>query len=137
MKEYSFNDNTILVNGVVLTGWADGDNVINATRRADSATDKMGVDGVMHVSRSNNRSGEITFRLMQTSDSNLYLSSLSNVSDFTTVVPVSVTIRNAHTGETVKSTAGYIKKPADIILGGEINVREWTLVVEDLVLLNT
>ena len=76
MKRYSFQDTVVLVNGVEITGWADGDDVIGIKRRVDSVSDKMGASGEMMVSVSADRSGEISFKLQQTSSSNKYLNQL-------------------------------------------------------------
>ena len=61
MKVYSFQNTVMLVNGVEITGWADGDDVIKIARRADSASDKIGASGDMMVSISADKSGEFTF----------------------------------------------------------------------------
>jgi hypothetical protein len=73
MRVYSFKNITLLVNGVEITGFADGDDVLTASRRVDSASDLIGADGKMMVSLSADRSGEFTFRLQQVSGSNKYL----------------------------------------------------------------
>ena len=67
MKEYSFTDITLLVNGVPITGYDEGDDTIILERLNDSITHKIGTDGEMTISISADRSGPVTFRLMQSS----------------------------------------------------------------------
>lgn len=138
MKVYSFLNNVLLVNGVEITGWADGDDAISMSRLTDSASHKIGADGTMMVSLSADRSGEFTFKLQQTSPSNKYLTSLliaqdSGVIQFT---PINVLFTDTYRNDQVTSTVGYLKKPADMVRGMGGNVQEWTIVVERIDLLH-
>ena len=63
MKVYSFQNTVMLVNGVEITGWSDGDDVIDIARLVDSASHKIGADGTMMVSISADKSGEFKFKL--------------------------------------------------------------------------
>lgn len=57
MRAYSFQNTVAIINGVELSGFAEGDDVISIKRRVDSATDKVGADGKMMVSISADKSG--------------------------------------------------------------------------------
>jgi len=137
MKVYSFPNTVVVINGVELTGWADGDDVIDIKRRVDSASDKVGADGSMMVSISADKSGEFTFKLQQTSPSNKFLSSLIALQEggAKTFVPVSVLFQDTFRQDMATGTVGYLKKPADVQRGANGNVQEWTVVVERLDLL--
>ena len=50
MKEYSFLNTLLLVNGVEITGFDEGDDVITLERINDSAAHNIGTDGEMTVS---------------------------------------------------------------------------------------
>ena len=76
MKVYSFQNTVMLVNGVEITGWDEGDDVIQIERLSDSASHKIGAAGDMMVSISADKSGSFKFKLQQTSSSNKYLMSL-------------------------------------------------------------
>ena len=134
MKVYSFQNTVVLVNGVEITGWADGDDVIGISRRTDSASDKVGADGTMMVSISADKSGEFTFKLQQTSSSNKYLASLIALQEggAKTFVPVNVLFQDTYRQDLATGTIGYLKKPSDLTRGTQGNNQEWTVVVERL-----
>jgi hypothetical protein len=132
MRAYSFQDYAMLINGVELSGFAEGDDAFMAERRADSASDKVGADGKMMVSISADKSGEFTFKLQQTSPSNKYLMALLALQEFSakSFVPVNVLCRDTYRNDVASGTVGYIKKPAGQQRGMEGNNQEWVIVTE-------
>jgi len=130
MKNYSFLNTVLLVNGVEITGWAEGDDLITFSRRNDSMTDVVGASGEMAVSNMGDRSGELVFTLLQTSTSNTYMGGLLAAQENGLFVPTFVLLKDTLGGEIVSGSQGYIKKPADFTLGAGINTREWTIVLE-------
>jgi len=135
MKEYSFLDTLLLVNGIEITGFDEGDDVIILDRINDSASHKVGTDGEMSVSISADRSGTVTFRLMQTSDSNAFLSGLISAQENGIFVPIFVQFKDTKGGDLGSGTQGYITKPAPMTRGTAVNAQEWVLTVERLDLL--
>ena len=137
MKEYSFLNVSLLVNGVEISGYAEGDDVIQVARREDSTQDVVGADGEMSLALNANRSGTVTFRLQQTSNSNAYLSGLVNVGEVGGLgTTVTVQMIDVESGDLAVGTKGYITKPADMARGSNSNAQEWVLVVENLYMLN-
>jgi hypothetical protein len=136
MKEYSFLDTLLLVNGVEIGGYDEGDDTINLDRLNDSAAHKIGTDGEMTVSISADRSGSVTFRLMQTSDSNSYLSGLINAQENGAFVPIFVQFKDTRGNDLGSGTQGYITRPAGMTRGTNANGQEWVIVVERLDLLH-
>jgi len=134
MKRYSFQDTIMVVNGVEITGWADGDDVIDIERRSDSITDKMGADGGMMISVGTDKSGSVKFKLMQTSPSNTYLTGLIALQEAagSTFVPCFLLFRDTYRQDLATGTNGYIKKPAKMTRGAQGNTQEWEIVVERL-----
>lgn len=134
MRAYSFQDYSILVNGVELSGFADGDDAFMAERRTDSASDKVGADGKMMVSISADKSGEFTFKLQQTSPTNKMLMSLLALQEFSarTFVPVQVIARDTYRNDVASGTVGYIKRPAPQQRGMDGTNQEWVIVTERL-----
>lgn len=134
MKVYSFLNTVVLVNGVEVTGFADGDDVIGIRRRVDSATDRVGADGTMMVALSADKSGEVTLRLLQTSSSNKYLNSLMALQEggSKTFVPINIMFQDTYRNDTASGSIGYLKKPTDVVRGAQGNVQEWVIVVERL-----
>lgn len=136
MENYSFLDTTLLVNGVEITGFDEGDDVITLERINDSSAHKIGVDGVMTVSISADRSGMVTFRLMQSSDSNAYLSGLINAQENGAFVPIFVQFKDTKGNDLGSGTQGYIPRPASMVRGQNANSQEWMITVERLDLLH-
>lgn len=134
MRPYSFQNTVMLVNGVEITGWADGDDVINIARRTDSASDKIGAGGNMMVSISADKSGEITFKLQMTSSSNKFLSALIALQEAGAAkfVPVTILFQDTFRKDLATGTIGYLKKPSDLTRGAQAGNTEWTCVVERL-----
>lgn len=137
MNVYSFQNTVMLVNGVEITGWSDGDDVIKIGRRADSASDKVGANGDMMVSISADKSGEFTFKLQQTSSSNKYLMSLCALQEggAKTFVPVNVLFQDTYRQDLATGTVGYLKRPPELSRGPQGGDQEWVIVVERLDLL--
>ena len=136
MKQYSFLDTILLVNGVEITGFDEGDDVITLARRNDSASDVVGTDGEMSVAISGDRSGTVVFRLSQTSDSNTALSLLIQSQESGAFVPIFVQFKDIRGNDLGSGTQGYINKPADMVRGTNVNAQEWTITVERLDLLH-
>lgn len=136
MKQYSFADVVLLINGTEITGWWEGDDVIRLARRNDSTTDVVGADGAMTIAISSDRSGTCEFTLKQTSDSNQLLSGLVAAAENGAFVPVLIQMKDTRGGDLGAGTAGYIPKPADMTRGTGLNSQSWTITVENLVLLH-
>lgn len=134
MKLYSFKETTLMVNGVEITGWAEGDDTIIARRLEDSGQHVIGNDGTMIVSITADRSGEFVFNLMQTSESNLYLNTLQALGENGAFVPVFVQFKDNLGNDLYVGTAGYIPRPADATRGNTAQPQEWSVVVEKLLM---
>lgn len=132
MKEYSFANTIVLVNGVEMSGFDEGDDVINIARLTDSASHVVGADGKMTVSLSSDRSGEISFRLNQSSNSNAILSGLINAQENGAFVPVFIQFADTKGIDLASGTQGYMKRQSDMTRGGNSNSQEWIIVVENL-----
>lgn len=75
-KVYNFKDNQVIVNGAIITGYADGD-AIQAERNEDKYTQLVGADGGVTYNKSNDDTGIITLTLKPTSSSLPTLRALS------------------------------------------------------------
>lgn len=136
MKEYSFLNTLLLVNGVEIGGFDEGDDTIVLDRINDSASHKIGTDGEMTLSISADRSGTVVFRLMQSSDSNAYLSGLINAQENGAFVPIFVQFKDTKGNDLGSGTQGYINRPATMTRGETAQPQEWTITVERLDLLH-
>lgn len=132
MRKYSFLDGILLVNGVEIGGFDEGDDSIVFARLNDSILNKVGTDGEMSVAVSADRRGSATFRLMQTSSDNAYLGGLVTSAENGVFVPVFVQWKDTYGGDLISGTQGYITKPADATRGENVNGQEWVIVLERL-----
>lgn len=136
MKQYSFLNTVLLVDGVEIEGYDEGDDVIQLERTNDSATDVVGADGTMTVSVSADRTGTCTFRIMQTSDSNTYLSGLIAAQENGAFAPVFVQFKDTTGLDLASGTQGYITRPANMKRGTNAQAQEWVIKCERLDLLH-
>jgi len=136
MQSYSFLNTILLVNGVPITGFDEGDDVIQLARLGDSAAHTIGADGLMTVTLSADRSGEVIFRIQQTSDSNAYMAGLTTAQENGAFVPIFVQFKDTNNNDIGSGTQGYIPRPADMTRGNAVGSQEWRIVVERLDLLH-
>jgi len=136
MKDYSFLNTILLVNGLEISGFDEGDDVISLARLNDSAAHSVGTDGEMTISISADRSGTITFRIMQTSDSNKFLSAFITAQENGAFVPIFVQFKDTKGLDLGSGTQGYITRPANMTRGTKAQPQEWNIVVERLDLLH-
>jgi hypothetical protein len=137
MQQYSFLNYVTTINGVPVTGWAEGDDVIQVSRREDAFADNVGADGKMIMYQTANRSGEITFKLQQQGEGNILLNALYAQQEALRGQNAPVTITLTNIADPLDSVLGancYVTKPADITRGTGVNSQEWTLIAETLVL---
>ena len=131
MITYSFKNVSVAVNGVTLSGFGAGDDVIQARSREDAFTDLVGADGLMLVTQTSNRSGEFIIRLLQGSSDNAYLNALFLAQEAGVFTAAAISVVDTSTGDSAVGTQGYITKPADMTRGAGANEQEWVLVVEE------
>jgi hypothetical protein len=138
MKSASFQGIAVVIGAPptvppqVVTGWSDDDDAFKFTRRNDSASDKMGVDGKMATFLSADRSGEFTLKLFQTSPMNKVLMAILALQEGgpSTFAPTQISFVDTSRNDKVIGLFGYIKKVPDIQRGKDVQTQEWTIVVE-------
>lgn len=135
MRVYSFSNTIVLLNGFEVTEWDEGDDVINIERRVDSAIDVMSADGVMSVALSADKSGVFSYRLQQTSPTNLILTNLLNSQENGAFVPIFTQFKDTGGVDLASGTQGYIRKGPPVTRGAGLNGQLWEVVVERLDLL--
>lgn len=136
MKAYSFPSLVHLVNGVPLSRFAEGDDVVMIERLTDAASHKVGADGKMTVSLSADKSGKVTFKLDQASASNTYLAGLSALQGGgpATFIPILFMVQDTNLQDIGLGSAGYVQRPSDMKRGATSSEQEWVIIVEDLAL---
>lgn len=130
---YNFKDVNLIVGVKQIEGFEDGSEIV-AERNEDSYTAKVGVDGNVTRSRSNNTMGRITFSLDQFSPSNKYLAALANLDERSGagVVPSKIADKSNPDVEQVIATQSWIVKPSSKSFGRESGPREWIIECADM-----
>lgn len=124
VKTYDPKKVAIVIGGVPMSGFAD-DTFVKVSRKEDLFTMYVGADGETARAKSNNRSGEMTLTLAQTSPSNDVLSAFHLADELDNAGVVPILIKDLSGTSVFFSAAGWIRKAPDAEFGKEINTREW------------
>lgn len=142
MKQYSFYNVDLLVDGIQMEGFSDSAAIITASRAAPQHGKVMDARGKMVTITSADKSGVITFDLLQTADSNAFLQAYalltheSGTSGGTdTFVPLQVLL-NDKMGKTVATGVnGFITMQPGVVRGTGLATNTWVMEFEQLWLL--
>jgi len=85
MKQYSFYNMDLQLDGVTVEGFSTSNSIIEAGRFAAQHARVMGAKGEMVIATTADRSGYMTFNLLQTSNSNTGLRRLAEFTQETTL----------------------------------------------------
>jgi hypothetical protein len=121
----------VLVAGFPIGGFADGQ-AIKAMRSMDTFEKIEGINGIISRSKNLNKSGEITLTLSQTSRSNDVLSVLALTDELSSNGIVPIAILDSRSATVLVSAFAWIKKPAEVINGKELENREWIFETADI-----
>lgn len=127
MRTFSIEEYSVLIDGVPITGYDEGDDVVQVARRVESMQDRVGADGEMTTYLSADRSGTVTVRLAQSSDFNATFTTLAQAAEAGSYVPLQILIRDLKGNDTVVATNCYITKPSDVTRGTGPNSQEWVM----------
>lgn len=139
MKQYSFYSVDLLIDGLVIDGFSDSNAIITATRDAPQHGKVMDARGKMVAITSADKSGTLTFDLLQTSDSNVWLQTralqthdagTSGGTD--TFMPIQA-MMNDKMGRTVATGVnGIITMQPGVVRGTGLATDTWVLQFEQL-----
>ena len=132
VKTYDPRQVIIIVAGNQMSGYADG-SFVTVARNEDMFTLQVGTSGEGTRSKSNNRSGTITFQLMQSSDSNAVLQALANVDELSNAGAVPVMVKDNSGDSLYIAETAWIRKIPDSEFSREAGPREWVLETDVLV----
>jgi len=124
--------------GIPVSGFAEG-TFVTVERNADSFNLTVGSDGDSCRARSNNKSGRITFTLLQSSLTNQLLSAAVNLDEISpsgdAIGPSQIKDNSSTTATTlVFAEKSWIVKPANVEYSNEVTTREWIVETDDLVM---
>jgi len=126
VRTYDSKEANLVVDGVVITGQAEG-TWLNAERSENDFSEHVGAHGEVALAESNNFTGKITITLEVTSPSNTYLYSLARRRGKRAIIPVTIVDANEDGGMRVNSSQSRVRKPARYETGPEITQREWEI----------
>lgn len=126
LKTYDPKEVILTVGGVPIGGFADG-TFIAFERASDSYSKISGADGEISRAKSNDKSGQLTVTLAQTSDSNAVFSGIQLLDEKSNKGVVPVLLKEVNGLTTIFSGRGWVRKPANVEYGKEISNREWVM----------
>ena len=139
MKQYSFYNVDLLIDGVAMEGFSDSAAIITASRAAPQHGKVMDARGKMVAITSADKSGVITFDLLQTSDSNALLQALALAShdagtsgSSDTFVPIQALINDKMGKTVVTGVNGFITMQPGVVRGTGVATNTWVLEFEQL-----
>ena len=131
MENYDPAQVSLVVGGNIISGFSDG-SMIKVSRDEATFSLKTGADGELARTRNHNRQGKVVVSLMQTSQSNLVLSSLHNIDELTGVPAGSLRLADALGNTVLSGDNCFIEKLADVGYSKDLEIREWTICVPKL-----
>lgn len=131
VRTYDSKEVNLVVGGVVITGVASG-TWLTAERTEDDFTEYVGAKGEVALAETNNRTGEISVTLDNTSPSCDYLYGLSKRRGKNALVSVAIVDANEEGGIRVSAPQARVRRPANYEGGREISEREFTIFCADL-----
>jgi|SRR5450830_117875 len=139
MKQYSFYNVDLLLDGIPVTGFTDNNSIISAGRTNVQHTKVIGARGEMSVATIADRSGRIVFTLLQTSDYNATLNSRAILSQNTglsgnrqTFDPIQGLMNDKMGLALVSGVNGFIPVMPAIVRGTGIVSLSWTVEFEQI-----
>ena len=133
MPTYNPKKVQVIVGSHIVTGYADG-TFLNVERNADQFQAIVGADGESARVASADKSGLITLTLMQTSESNDFLSEALAADEATNVGTFTVMVRDLQGTTLVQSAEAWVKKYASVEFGKDSASREWVIETGELLM---
>lgn len=131
MRNYEPGKIIVTVGGIRLSGFADG-SFVTAERNQQTYTLTVGADGKGARTKSNDRSGKVTLRLMQTSPSNDSLDALAALDEVSGTGVGALVVKDVLGTTLVHAESAWIQKPANVEFGKDMGEREWVFESDDL-----
>jgi len=130
VETYNPKDISVLVAGIVLSGFAD--DKVRVFRDADAWEDEVGADGEVVRYATNDKRGEIEITLQQTSSSNLVLSGLAKADELTGSGTVPVIVKDNRGNDLHLAPTSWIKQIPEGKYSKTPNARVWRIRTDNL-----
>jgi hypothetical protein len=121
----------IIFGGFSLSGFADG-SFVTVERNEDAFTLQMGTDGEGTRSKSNNKSGRVTVRLMQSSESNAILSGIAKSDELSNSGVQPLMVKDNSGASLYVAEQSWIVKMPSAEYDREASEREWIIETDSL-----
>lgn len=131
MPTYNPKKVQVIIGDHIVTGYADG-SFLSVERNSDQFQAITGADGESARVASADRSGLMTLTLMQTSESNDFLSAKLSEDEETNLGTFPVLIKDLQGTTLVQSAEAWVKKYATVEFGKDDAQREWVIETGDL-----
>lgn len=133
-KVYDANEVTLIIAGLPIESGYDDGEFCRIEQESDDFVDKVGTDGEVTRSKTNDRRATVAVILMQSSDGNALLSGLNNIDRLAGngagVGPL--LIRDKQGTALYAAAECWISKPPNVSFDREPTAREWTIRVANL-----
>jgi hypothetical protein len=117
----------VTVNGVPLSGFADGD-FVSAEFGDNEWSVVTGADGEATRVKMNHPEGTITITLHATSKSNDWLTTVTNIDNLSGISPVAIFIRDTNSGTQIFARECSVQQKPAVTFGRDLSNREWAFV---------
>ena len=125
VSTYSAAAVNVIYAGHLMTGFGEGDSVIEVARTKDSIQMTTGIKGDGVLSQSTDKSGKIKIKLLAGSATNKFLSDKANASDAGSLFSGDITISETGTDAGVIAEKCVIVKVPDFTRGAVAQELEW------------
>ena len=131
VKSYNPSDVQLIINGSIMTGFADG-TFINIGRENPLFSNGSGSSGEGWRAKSSDRTGICTLTLLQTSASNDILSALHALDDASGDGIFALLMKGGGGRSLYSAETAWIEKYADGEFAREVSSREWIIKTDRL-----
>lgn len=128
MKSYDFKKVNVILDGNIITGYADGDDVIQFEPGDKTWEHHVGADGEECRSKVNNEMGKLVLKMAQYSASNALLTSLWLADKVSGSGVFAAAVIDKSGTSFHGSESAYIEGPPKAGYGKNPNDREWTII---------
>lgn len=118
-------DVTVIVSGKIISGF--GQDMITIEREANQVEDEVGADGDVARRVTNDRRGTIRLTLLQTSRSNLFLSTLAVSDELSGSVVFPVMIKDQRGNDLHIASTAWIRKMPGAAYRAGVEMRVWEI----------
>lgn len=133
LRTYSPQEVVVTWSGFVqLTNFAEG-TAIDVSRNVDNSQQLVGMQGDVGLTYNADKTGQLTFTIMQTGETNRILSAIQNTQDSTgTLIRGDITISDPSGSYLCVARNCHIMTTPNVVLGDGQNSKEWVFYAERL-----